>query len=139
FPEVQRTPVIRKTLATSWEMVTPSTWIFKLRQGVKFHNRPPVNGREMTAEDVKYSYELLKSCRARLHRAPAPAGRARAVAGLPVDLLPRAHPARRRRHHAARPGCRPHARRSRPRASGAGARPPLPGPVPHLDSECRPR
>jgi ABC-type transport system substrate-binding protein len=60
FPEVQTTPVIRKTLATSWEMVNPSTWIFKLRQGVKFHNRPPVNGREMTAEDVKYSYELLK-------------------------------------------------------------------------------
>jgi len=60
FPDVQRTPVIRKTLATSWEMVNPSTWIFKLRQGVKFHNRPPVNGREMTAEDVKYSYELLK-------------------------------------------------------------------------------
>ena len=58
FPEVQRTPMIRKTLATSWEMVNPSTWIFKLRQGVKFHNRPPVNGREMTAEDVKYSYEL---------------------------------------------------------------------------------
>jgi len=60
FPEVQRTPMIRKTLATSWEMVNPSTWIFKLRQGVRFHNRPPVNGREMTAEDVKYSYELLK-------------------------------------------------------------------------------
>ena len=60
FPEVQRTPTIRKTLATSWEMVNPSTWIFKLRQGVRFHNRPPVNGREMTAEDVKYSYELLK-------------------------------------------------------------------------------
>ena len=52
--------MIRKTLATSWEMVNPSTWIFKLRQGVRFHNRPPVNGREMTAEDVKYSYELLK-------------------------------------------------------------------------------
>ena len=60
FPEVQRTPVIRKTLVTSWEVVNPSTWIFKLRQGVRFHNRPPVNGREMTAEDVKYSYELLK-------------------------------------------------------------------------------
>jgi ABC-type transport system substrate-binding protein len=60
YPDVQRTPVIRKTLATSWEMVNPSTWIFKLRQGVRFHNRPPVNGREMTAEDVKYSYELLK-------------------------------------------------------------------------------
>lgn len=60
YPEVQTTPVIRKTLAESWEMVDPSTWIFRLRQGIKFHNRPPVNGREMTAEDVKYSYELLK-------------------------------------------------------------------------------
>ena len=60
FPDIQTTPVIRKTLAESWEMVDPSTWIFRLRQGVKFHNRPPVNGREMTAEDVKYSYELLK-------------------------------------------------------------------------------
>ena len=60
FPDVQRTPVIRKTLVTDWQMQNPSTWIFKLRPGVKFHNRPPVNGREMVAEDVKYSYELLK-------------------------------------------------------------------------------
>jgi ABC-type transport system substrate-binding protein len=60
FPEVQTTPVIRKTLVESWEMMDPSTWIFRLRHGVKFHNRPPVNGREMTAEDVKYSYDLLK-------------------------------------------------------------------------------
>lgn len=60
FPEVQTTPVIRNTLAESWEMVDPSTWIFRLRRGVKFHNRPPVNGREVTAEDVKYSYALLK-------------------------------------------------------------------------------
>jgi peptide/nickel transport system substrate-binding protein len=60
FPEVQRTPVIRKTLVADWQMQNPSTWIFKLRQGVRFHNRPPVNGRELVAEDVKYSYELLK-------------------------------------------------------------------------------
>jgi peptide/nickel transport system substrate-binding protein len=60
FPEVQRTPVIRKTLVAEWQMQNPSTWIFKLRQGVRFHNRPPVNGRELVAEDVKYSYELLK-------------------------------------------------------------------------------
>jgi peptide/nickel transport system substrate-binding protein len=60
FPEVQTTPMIRKTLAESWEMVDPATWDFRLRQGVKFHNLPPVNGREMTAEDVKYSYDLLK-------------------------------------------------------------------------------
>jgi ABC-type transport system substrate-binding protein len=56
FPEAQTTPIIRPTLAESWEMVDPATWIFRLRHGVKFHHLPPVNGREMTAEDVKYSY-----------------------------------------------------------------------------------
>src|SRR5919202_1753531 len=61
FPEAQTKPVIRQSLAESWEMVDPSTWIFHLRKGVKFHNLPPVNGREMTAEDVRYSYELLKT------------------------------------------------------------------------------
>jgi peptide/nickel transport system substrate-binding protein len=60
FPEVQTIPTIRKNLAESWVMVDPSTWDFKLKQGVKFHNIPPVNGREMTAEDVKYSYDLLR-------------------------------------------------------------------------------
>jgi peptide/nickel transport system substrate-binding protein len=58
--EAQTTPVIRKTLAESWEMVDPSTWDVHLRKGVKFHNVPPVHGREMTAEDVQYSYALLK-------------------------------------------------------------------------------
>jgi peptide/nickel transport system substrate-binding protein len=61
FPEAQTTPMIRKNLAERWEMIDPSTWVFHLRKGVKFHNRPPVNGREMTAEDVRYSYELLKA------------------------------------------------------------------------------
>src|SRR5262249_22415644 len=61
FPEAQTQPVIRKSLAESWEMMDSSTWVFHLRKGVKFHNVPPVNGREMTAEDVRYSYELLKT------------------------------------------------------------------------------
>ena len=61
FPEAQTKPMMRKSLAESWEMVDPSTWIFHLRKGVKFHNVPPVHGREMVAEDVRYSYELLKN------------------------------------------------------------------------------
>jgi peptide/nickel transport system substrate-binding protein len=33
------------------------TYIFTLRPDVKFHNVPPVNGRQLTAADVVYSYE----------------------------------------------------------------------------------
>src|SRR5256712_9855730 len=48
------------TLVTIWEVVNPWTCIFNLGQGVNYHNRPPFNGLEIAAEDVKYSYELLK-------------------------------------------------------------------------------
>ncbi|HEY8489544.1 MAG TPA: ABC transporter substrate-binding protein, partial [Dehalococcoidia bacterium] len=33
------------------------TYIFRIRQGVKFHDVDPVFGRELTSEDVKYSIE----------------------------------------------------------------------------------
>lgn len=44
-------------LAEKWEYKTPTTLVFSLRKGVRFHNKPPVNGREVTADDVKYSLE----------------------------------------------------------------------------------
>jgi peptide/nickel transport system substrate-binding protein len=46
-------------LAESWE-VSPdgySETTFHLRQGVYFHNKAPVNGREVTAGDVKYCWD----------------------------------------------------------------------------------
>ncbi|HEX2437175.1 MAG TPA: ABC transporter substrate-binding protein [Methylomirabilota bacterium] len=42
-------------LAESWSQPSDTTYVFKLRRGVKFHNKPPVNGREVTAEDVVFS------------------------------------------------------------------------------------
>ncbi len=42
-------------LAESWELGDPQTLIFHIRKGVKFQNKPPVNGREMTADDVLFS------------------------------------------------------------------------------------
>lgn len=39
-------------LATEWKAVNDTTWEFKLRQGVKFHNGDP-----LTARDVKFSAE----------------------------------------------------------------------------------
>lgn len=46
-------------LAKNWHVEDDGvTWIFTLRKGAKFHN-----GREITAEDVKYSYERMTSPR----------------------------------------------------------------------------
>jgi peptide/nickel transport system substrate-binding protein len=44
-------------LAEKWEYTSPTTIVFTLRKGVRFHNKPPVNGREVTSADVKYSLE----------------------------------------------------------------------------------
>src|SRR5499426_3202996 len=44
-------------LAEKWEHKTQTVIEFTLKKGVKFHNKPPVNGREVTADDVKYSIE----------------------------------------------------------------------------------
>ena len=41
-------------LAASWEIPNNVTYVFHLRHGVKFHN-----GRELTADDVKYSLERV--------------------------------------------------------------------------------
>ena len=43
-------------LAESWEIPDDHTVIFHIRQGVYWHNKPPVNGREFTADDFVYSY-----------------------------------------------------------------------------------
>lgn len=44
-------------LAEKWDIADDRTFIFKLRPGIKFHNIKPVNGRALTAEDVKFSLE----------------------------------------------------------------------------------
>lgn len=50
--------VLEPELAERWE-VSPDakSFTYHLRRGVKFANLPPVNGRELTSSDVKWSYE----------------------------------------------------------------------------------
>ena len=54
---VPGTQPIENDLAESWQRTNDTTYVFKLRRGVRWHNKPPVNGRELVADDVKYSYE----------------------------------------------------------------------------------
>jgi peptide/nickel transport system substrate-binding protein len=49
--------IVEPDLAERWETPDETTYIFHLRKGVKWHNKPPVNGRELVAEDVKFSYD----------------------------------------------------------------------------------
>jgi len=42
-------------LAESWSQPDPLTIIFNIRKGVYWHNKAPMNGRELTASDVEYT------------------------------------------------------------------------------------
>src|SRR5437867_4441955 len=48
---------IEGDLAESWTQPNDTTYIFKLRKGVRWHPKPPVNGRELTADDVVYTVD----------------------------------------------------------------------------------
>jgi peptide/nickel transport system substrate-binding protein len=49
---------LKGDLAESWQASPDGrVWTFKIRKGVKWHNVPPLNGRELTAADIKYCYE----------------------------------------------------------------------------------
>lgn len=45
---------LKPGLALSWKSIDESTWEFKIRQGVKFHD-----GSDLTAEDVKFSIDRI--------------------------------------------------------------------------------
>jgi peptide/nickel transport system substrate-binding protein len=51
------TQPLEPDLAESWSQPNDRTYVFKLRKGVRWHPKPPVNGRELTADDVKYTYD----------------------------------------------------------------------------------
>ncbi len=49
--------IVEPDLAERWEEPDDTTYIFHLRRGVKWQNKPPVNGRELVAEDVKFTFD----------------------------------------------------------------------------------
>ena len=50
---------LKPELAESWTVDNTGSITFKLRPGVRFHNRAPVNGRVLTAQDVKWNFDRM--------------------------------------------------------------------------------
>jgi peptide/nickel transport system substrate-binding protein len=53
--------IVEPDLAERWEEPDDTTYVFHLRRGLKWHNKPPVNGRELVAEDVKFTFDRFLS------------------------------------------------------------------------------
>jgi peptide/nickel transport system substrate-binding protein len=46
-------------LAAAVSQPNPTTYVVTLKKGVRWQNKPPVNGRELTSEDVKFTFERV--------------------------------------------------------------------------------
>jgi len=46
-------------LAESWDVPDPLTYVFTIRKGIHWHNKPPMNVREFVAKDVEYTFHRL--------------------------------------------------------------------------------
>jgi len=47
------------SLADSWEIPERGKMIFHIREGVRWHNKPPTGGRELTVEDVVFTFKRM--------------------------------------------------------------------------------
>ena len=51
--------VVKPHLAESYETPDPLTIIFKIREGIHWQNKPPMNGRELTADDIVVNFHRI--------------------------------------------------------------------------------
>ena len=51
--------ILTGRLAESWETPDATTMVFNIRQGVRWHDKEPMNGREFTAQDVEYNFHRM--------------------------------------------------------------------------------
>ena len=54
---VPGTFTVEPHLAERWEEPDDLTYVFHLRRGVTWHTKPPLHGRELVADDVKFTFD----------------------------------------------------------------------------------
>lgn len=52
---------VKPELAQKWEQRSPTEYVFTLAPNVKWHNKPPAHGRLLTADDVVFSLERVRT------------------------------------------------------------------------------
>jgi peptide/nickel transport system substrate-binding protein len=72
---------LQPALAESWTAVNPTTWRFKLRPGVKFHDGTP-----FTADDVVFSFERARSDTSQLRAYANASGIPKKIDDLTVEF-----------------------------------------------------
>ena len=71
-------------LAESWEMLDSLTYVFHIREGVRWHDKAPMNGREFVAQDVVYNFHRYTGSGSGFTEPSAVAGN---VASIPFDSI----------------------------------------------------
>ena len=65
---------LRGALAESWEQPDDTTIIINVRQGVQWHDKAPMNGREFVATDVEHSFQRYLGLGKFAGQDPSPGG-----------------------------------------------------------------
>ena len=90
FPAPYTYPMsaITGRLAESWD-ISPDglTYTFHIRQGVHWHNKPPMNGRELTADDVEYNFHRMLGLGKFTEAGPTPFGGAARTVSIPFESI----------------------------------------------------
>ena len=74
-------------LAESWEQPDDKTYVFNIRKGVRWHNKAPMNGRELTADDVEYNFHRMLGLGDFTDAGPSPFGGAANLTGIPFESI----------------------------------------------------
>ena len=84
------TPVtyMRGRLAESWD-ISPDglTYTFHIREGVRWHDKAPMNGRELTAHDIEYNFHRILGMGDFTEAGPTPFGGAGPLKNIPWESI----------------------------------------------------